>query len=403
MTAVEKFLVKHNQASIQVDVDSSLAKFVAEMRRGLDGNNSKIPMIPTYLDEVNGFTPNSKRILIDAGGTNLRTAIGYFTKDGQAVIERAETVPMLGSCGRVSKEEFYGGIAKSVARLLQVGGDVGFCFSYNVKMNSQIDGLVEYLAKEIDAPEVWGTMVGAETLAAIAKYSDKKRNIVVLNDTVATLLGGKALNLGKKYGGYIGYIYGTGTNLCYLEKTKNITKISDAQTENMIINTEAGGFAGFAMGDYDKAVIGATADPDAQQFEKIVSGKYLAQIITMCLNGFSQEGGFSDAIRFENIDLKEVSEFLCGGENRLFDVLPNTADRTLAKELCREVIDRAAKMGAIANAAAVITVGTPFGLPVAIVAEGTTFFKLTGYRANFEKYLDDILKQRRYSYERLTG
>ena len=41
---------------------------------------------------------------------------------------------------------------------------------------------------------------------------------------------------------YLGYIYGTGTNVCYIEDVKNITKINDVKCGRMLINTECGNF-----------------------------------------------------------------------------------------------------------------------------------------------------------------
>ena len=71
-------------------------------------------------------------------------------------------------------------------------------------------------------------------------YSDKPRKIAILNDTVATLLGGMA-TYPQGYSTYVGYIYGTGTNACYMEDTANITKVAGLDAGHMLINTECGG------------------------------------------------------------------------------------------------------------------------------------------------------------------
>ena len=60
-------------------------------------------------------------------------------------------------------------------------------------------------------------------------------------------------------------------------------------------------------------------------------------------------------------------------------------------------------MGAIVNSALAIASCKDKSLDVAIVAEGTTFNKLTGYRAAFEKYLTGILGGYGISYKIVQG
>ena len=72
-------------------------------------------------------------------------------------------------------------------------------------------------------------------------------------------------------------------------------------------------------------------------------------------------------------------------------------------DICVDLIDRAAKIGAIINSGAVVASCTDKALPAAIVAEGTTFNKLVGFRSNFEKYLTQILGERGISYEIIQG
>lgn len=403
MTNVQSFLKKHNQSSSQIDIGAKIREIHDEMHKGLSGSGS-LAMIPTYLGDIQNVQKNSKKLLIDAGGTNFRAAVGYFDQNGKVVIDNILRTYMPGTKGRLGKKEFYDAIRDNVKPLLQDTTDVGFCFSYAVKMEKDIDGIVAPFTKEVDAPEVVGTKVGKCTLDAIKQCDDKQRNIVILNDTVATLLGGKASSIDKKYSTYIGYIYGTGLNLCYIEDTQNIVKMADKPNiDKMIINIEAGNFDKFEMGDFDKLVVNSTADPKRQLFEKMTSGKYLAQIIYQAMLQYADDKLFSKDVHIEPFDLKDVSAFLQGEEGKIFNFFDNTLDRTDAKELCTAIIDRSAKMGAIFNGAIALLKGQPKGNAVAIVAEGTTFSKLTGYKAMFVKYLHDILDKHDISFEIVQG
>jgi hexokinase len=75
-------------------------------------------------------------------------------------------------------------------------------------------------------------------------YREKKR-YVLLNDTTAVLLGGAAITAGQVYDSYIGFVLGTGKNLCYIEETAEIKKLGGSYPyDRMIVNTESGYFTG---------------------------------------------------------------------------------------------------------------------------------------------------------------
>lgn len=402
-----EFLKKHKQSSEDVGKTQSgqdnVTHFIEEMHKGLAAHWQVLPMIPTYICNVDRSKINGgKRILIDAGGTNFRSAVGYFDETGNIHLENLRKTKMPASGGEVlGKEEFYDKIAQNIAYLAEEGTDVGFCFSYPVYMGSDMDGEVCGFSKEVRAPEVVGTRVGAETLAALKKFSAKDRKIVILNDTVATLLGGMATSR-KNYSTYLGYIYGTGTNVCCIVDTAEITKVEIPQKGKMLVNMECGGYNGFVLGDFDKVAIAKTDSPERQMFEKMTSGKYLSNIINEGLVFAQNEGVFCGKTAIDVVELKDVSEFLQDG-GKMENMFQENCDKQFAKEMCRELVKRAAKMGAIVNAATAIATCTDKSLPVAIVAEGTTFHKLVGYRKYFQQYLEEILSQHGLTFEIVGG
>lgn len=399
MTDWKQFLINHGQSVQNIDAEQMLASYLDEMKRGLSGTSS-LPMIPTYLQNIDrSAIKDGKRIIIDAGGTNFRSALGYF-REGKPVLENIRKTSMPAIDKELSADEFYNQIAQNISYLLDEGDDVGFCFSYQVDMDKDIDGKVVMFSKEVKAPQVIGTKVGESTLAAVAKLSDKPRKIVILNDTVATLLGGMA-TFHKQYSAYVGYIFGTGTNLCYFENTTNITKVQGLAPGKMIVNTESGSFDKLNQGDYDKAVANATAAPTKQLLEKMTSGRYLSEVIRKTFEGAASEGVFQKSVMFRSFQLKEVSAFV-GGDD-FGGMFGCKDDEQIARNICMQLIDRSALIGAIINAGAAIASCEDKSLPVAIVCEGTTFNKLPGFRQGFEKHLGELLGKRGISFEILQG
>ena len=399
---IGEFLKRHGQSADNIDAEKSIGLFLRQMREGLEGKKCSLQMVPTYLFEpdLKNIVKGERKIIIDAGGTNFRSAAGYFDENGNAVFEDMQKTYMPASDRELDCDEFYDAIAKNVRRLLPQGGDVGFCFSYPVEMGLDKDGTMGNATKELKAKGIGGTKVGRRTLEAVKKYDAADRKIVILNDTVATLLGGMASVKGR-YSAFIGYIYGTGINLAYAENVSAIAKINVKSDRRMLINTECGNFDGFVQGDYDKKVSQSTENPASYLFEKMTSGKYLAKVIDECVKGAEKEGLFG-SVKPAPFDLKDVTAFLNGQSSAFADKFEQ-ADLAKAKQLAVGLIERAAKAGAVVNAAAAITSGKRGGLPVAIVAEGTTFNKLTGYKQGFVKYLTEFLAPQGIGFEIVQG
>ena len=170
---------------------------LAEMERGLGGPDSCLPMIPAYIRPSSGIRPGKTVIALDAGGTNLRAALVSFDKNGKAAAGESQKIPMpgTGTDGPLAADAFFDKIAALVVPLIEKAGDrvegIGFCFSYPMEITKEADGILLAFSKEVDAPEVVGKTVGAELRAALSRRNmHAPERIVLLNDTVATLLFG---------------------------------------------------------------------------------------------------------------------------------------------------------------------------------------------------------------------
>ncbi|MEG0580456.1 MAG: hypothetical protein RR490_11115, partial [Niameybacter sp.] len=242
----------------------------------------------------------------------------------------------------------------------------------------------------------------------------KERKVAILNDTVATLLGGKGITSDRRFDGYIGFIFGTGTNLCYIEKTNAITKINDAEDDTMIINTESGAYNKLPRGVMDTALDNTSANPGDYQLEKMVSGRYLGPLVLEVLKGAAKEGLFSakcneKLIAIDALELIDVNNFIGNPhqvENPIAKCIAEATDCTLMVELIDAMIERAAKICAIKLSACILKTdtGRDMARPVAIVGEGTTFYKLKDYKEKLDYYMKAYLtKNQGRHYEFIKG
>ncbi len=250
---VRRFLEDNGMYHEDIDMDACCDIFLEEMREGLASKDSSLAMIPTYI-EVGKDIPASKPVIVlDAGGTNFRVATVYFDESGKSVIENFVQKPMPGLNKEAGKEEFFETIVEYMSGVVDVSSSIGFCFSYPTEILPSKDGRLIRFCKEVKAKQVEGELIGQNLVAAIeaAGYKAKKR-VVILNDTVATLLAGISAFPNRAFDIYVGFILVTGSNCCYIESNRNITKKSELEPDReQVINVESGSFGKAPRGKID--------------------------------------------------------------------------------------------------------------------------------------------------------
>jgi hexokinase len=388
-----QFLEKEELLPESVPFDSSVEGFMEEMEKGLKGNPSSLAMIPAWVSAEKSIVPEERVIVLDAGGTNFRAATYSFDSAGNPRVEHFSKSEMPGTSGPISRDRFFRDIAEKMELSVRDSEKIGFCFSYPTDILPNRDGRLIRFTKEVDAPEVEGALIGENLNKAIVDcYGDsgvKPKQITILNDTVATMLAGKVQSSSDFYSGYIGFILGTGTNCAYIERCDNIAGLNAPTDEtHMAINMETGGYAGFKGGAVDQRFIASTDKPELFHFEKMVSGAYLGPLGLVAAKAAAEAGHFSSSLAryFEakkSMPTMEMDNFLHTPADRthpFFAAFGNDADRDKLFLLFDALIARAAKLAAISLTAVVLKTGEGCSPthPVAIVADGTTFYKTYG-------------------------
>ena len=409
---VKAFLAANKMNPADIDIEETCGIFLKEMEMGLAGKNSSLAMLPTYIETEQKIPLNKPVIVMDAGGTNFRTALVSFNKDGKPKIESLRLFPMPGIKEQVSKQEFFSTMAGYLDEVIDKSANVGFCFSYPIEIFPNKDGRVLYFSKEIKADEVAGQVIGENLNIAITASGQRdKKRIVLLNDTVTTLLAGRASAAGRSFDTYIGFILGTGTNCCYVERNKNITKTQDLDpAKSQIVNVESGGFGKAPQGKIDKDFDKSSLNPGRYTCEKMVSGAYLGPLSLWTLKAAADKALFSKnfAEKIKNVknvttkDINELISFPEGREGPFSSALESASgdDILTACRLIDRLIERAAKLAAIKLSSAAIKSdrGRDPAHPVCIVAEGTTFYHLRYLKQRVEYYLKDYLENRKGIY-----
>ena len=408
---VEDFLRENGfVTAAELDRQALLVSFISEMEKGLKGEPSSLMMIPTFVG-VNGKIPEgASAAVLDAGGTNFRGAVVSIPPK----ISDKQNQPMPGTKGEVGEEEFYDAFASELRRLKGKATckKLGWCFSYPAEATENLDAKLVRWTKGIQAPAIVGQYVGKELMKRLGGGE-----IAIVNDTVATLLAAKATEGDKTYSSYVGFILGTGTNAAYVEKNRNIVKLSGAgQDGSMIINAESGGFNNIEQSAFDKAMDAKSSNAGFQRFEKMIAGAYLGGIGLEIYKAAAKEDLFSKkaAAAIAGLGSLETMDFdnFCAGfkkegrDNVLDSIFADADDAKMARRLGIPVFERAAVLTAVHLAAFVIKSGEGAdpSAPVAINADGSTYYKTRAipFDATVRRELDDMLVKRRNVHYAIT-
>lgn len=414
MKESERFLKEHKMRADDLNFQQIVDVFTSEMSAGLEGEKSSLRMIPTYIEADNKFLTDVPVVAIDAGGTNFRAALIKFNSKGKLEISNMVNARMPGIEGEISKDEFFKTIAGYVKPLAEKSDRIGFCFSYPTEILPGKDGILLQFCKEVEAPGVVGQLIGKNLLDTLLM---PEKQIVLLNDTVATLLAGKSASLATTYDSFIGYILGTGTNTCYIESNRNILKYQNLdRAKSQIVNIESGNYGKAPRTDIDVAFDNTTANPGSYTFEKMISGAYFGGLCLASLKAAAKEGVFTEKtasgiLLLNELSSEDVNNYVSNSltsRGPLHSSIQDKPDEENCTRIIESLIDRAGTLVAASLAAVILKTnkGKSPERPILITFEGATYFKLHNLKIQIDEYLRKYLsgeRQRFFEYTKVPN
>ena len=383
---VRDFLARHLLDANLFNREELLSHFLSEMETVRKGGAGSVKMIPTWIGLPEAIREPVSVTAIDVGGTNVRSTI--VTMDGKGIrsLDPLPAFPTPGVGEELSTREFFRRIVSGVRPHLCTER-ICICFSLANVPQRDRDAVVAAGAKQLNVPDLLGQKVGQcfrEAAASLGLPSDQQ--ITVVNDTVAAALGGWSENQGSSCSGFIGFIYGTGTNIAYPEPTGEL------------INIESGAYCGFPTGDIDDRYDAMLIDAGQDRFEKMVSGGYQGGLMTCILQTAAEEnllsrsfaerlfGSEEGSLTAADISAYSRSPF---GENRIAAACRSDDERAVLSTIFDAVTERSALLCSVTLTGAMLRsgIGRSPDAPAFITAEGSTYRKQKGFQEQLERYL----------------
>ncbi|KAF7795718.1 hypothetical protein EIP86_006883 [Pleurotus ostreatoroseus] len=395
--------------------------FKDALELGLSKPKQVVPMIPTY---VFGWPSGEERgsfLAVDLGGTNLRVCLVTLQGAGKFEITQSkyrlseeqkhdEGQLLFDFCAECLKKFTDSNIESGV---MEKG--VVYPLGFTVRMRQvRIDhGELIRWTKGFNAANTEGHDVVAMFRKSLVKH-DVPANLVALTcDTTGTLIASHYVNPKTK----IACIFGTGCNAAYMERVGDIPKIShlgiDPNAE-MAINCEWGAFDSFEhehlpRTKYDITIDETSVKPGEQAFEKLISGRYLGEIMRLIIceliddgvlflgqNTYKLEIAYSFDTAFLSLMESDPTDellMIIGIFSYFFAVETTLAERQFFRALAKLVGRRAARLSACGIAAIVSKMGY-LDEGCSVGADGSLYNKYPGFADRVHEGLLDIFGEK---------
>ena len=386
------------------------AAFQNEMGLGLRGGASSLKMLPAYVDNPTG-REKGEFLALDLGGSNYRILRVRLAGDGSAPEVTSRKYSLSAEETDRNAEMLFGALARSVKMfLVELGGGasrpLGFTFSFPIRQHSIDRGELIVWTKGWSAEGVVGHDVVALLNEALAREGVADVRAVSLdNDTTGTQMARAYLDPACD----VGCILGTGTNICYRERVERIRKpLGPYAGASMIVNMESGGFdKALPRNRFDERLDAESENPGSQWEEKMVSGKYLGELVRLIVVERTAQGLmfggrlpdiFAERERFGSERVcafkEDVSEKAEAVRAMLADIGAAGATVEDASELRRIawiVSNRAARIAAAVLAATVTWIDPDLERDHTIAVDGSVFEKHPGFAAAMNAAFREIL------------
>ncbi|KAM4037049.1 hexokinase-3 [Anomaloglossus baeobatrachus] len=385
------------------------------MERGLKAepdHPSTLRMLPTYVRSTPLGTECGEFLVLDLGGAKFR--IVYVKLDGLRGVEMDnEEYEITEDIMTGTGQKLFDHVAECLGRFLEKRNlkhrifPLGFTFSFPCQQSQLDKSVLISWTKGFHCSGVEGQDVVQLLKDAIHRQEVHNVDVIaIVNDTVGTMMSCGY----KDHSCEVGFIVGTGTNVCYMEEMGNVESV-EGDEGKMCINVEWG-----SLGDngelreieteYDCQIDQTSHAPGKQRFDKMISGLYMGEIVRQIIIKLANKGllfgGITtpqlltkEAIQTHDVsDIENDTSGLGKAKTLLVSLglKPTNQDCDLVKDVCSAVCTRSAKLCAAGLAAVANRIKNTHHDPMGHMTVGVDG---SVYKTNpkFSEHLNQTLKE----------
>lgn len=388
-------------------------KFHGAMLGGLAGQKGPLKMLSSFLSVPTG-KEKGVFLSVDFGGTNIRVSLIELRGHGKITVIKKISTRLKDPGGSydytssaATGRDLFRFLAQQISGLVGPGENIslGHTFSFPTEMHALDKAVLINWTKEFKTRMTEGRDINLLLFESLKEQGlHGVKPVAVINDTVGTLLTAAYSDPHAD----IGSICGTGHNTCYLEPGP------PCQHGPVIINIESGNFEGLPANNFDRYLDLHSEKPGEQVLEKMVSGRYLGELMRLVVLDLVQKGclfqGKSGSMSGFPVEINSLSSehmsLILGDEStgltettawlREYADIQNPLPPELAalKTIASLVSTRSARLVAATYAGVLRRIDPRLEYPHTIAVDGALYDKMTGFARDLRIALDEVLQDR---------
>lgn len=323
----DKELIQNIIEEFKVDnenLQEIAANFRQDLQLGLKQSEStSLKMLKSYVSLPSG-KEIGEYLALDFGGTNVRVSKIKLKGNGQFEVVKKIAKPLTSEhiSSKANANDLFNFIAELIDEAIDFDHStkfyLGHTFSFPSSQTNLYNAKLIVWTKEFTTAGVEGKVVNDLLKEALNhKGITNVEPVSVINDTVAVLLSTSYQHTDT----FIGSIYATGHNTCYLEPSVG-----------MILNLESGGFMKLTPNRFDLELDSKSEKPNEQRLEKMVSGRYMGELFSIVMNELFNE---KLNCKFTSIDLSNIIEH----EEQVKNLIESKLNKQIGEEDSKAIKD----------------------------------------------------------------
>ena len=393
---VKTLLGKNGMDPGGVDMGTMMQVFSGQMRIGLYGGASTVPMLPTWLSCTGRPALNTPVAVVQVRDGQIQTALVTLTEQGPR-LEEQEAFPAPGVEYPAPWEDFIYALGELLEPILDQTEIIAVSVPYPVEGNGEGDGTLLSLPGEMRLSGWEGRLICADLSAELSQRGVTGKRLALVNYTGAAQLGGSIFWPGHDR--YYGLTWGEQVDVSLAAPWSVVLKrpgMGDALT---ILDSQVGQFTGVPFGTVELTMDRDSHAPGEQLLDKMVSAGTLGDIYRFTMIKAVEDGLMTfkcgrDFLSLRSLTLDAVNDFLQNPQGRSRPALfcEKEEDRAVAQEVAKGILDRAAKL-ICAHLAAVLRLtggGRNPETPALIAGEGRVL-EVPYLRERLEAHLQQFI------------
>ncbi len=301
--AVTLFLRRSGLSPSAWDLETITRLNLAQMRIGIYGGESSIPIRPTWLTPSGELPKHAPVAVALVDEREIRCALVTFTEEGPAV-EPGDHFPVPGGEYPAPLADLLFGVAELLEPLLSRATGVVLCLSLPLGRDAGGDRQILSLPPGFTLTGWEGAPLEAGLRRELETRGYGALPVLALPTAAAALLEGAATQPGSRY---LGYLWDSRIGSSFAAPESTILKMKTGKNTLTLLDTGSGGFTGVPMDTIDLTLDRDAPRPGQDLMDKMAGTALLGDLFRLAMLKAAEAGLLTFMCSRDFLSLRHLS------------------------------------------------------------------------------------------------